>query len=332
MATPPDQPLVYEPDYRWFPDAFGSSIVGAVASTHFVSIMFTDVAAGSFMLFRFSPAGPLAVVDTVAHTLSQYPSDYTHPDMQWAEQPYPAGDGSKVLYLYTEDDTSTPCVTRISMDTADVLTTDTVTAPSTAFRVFCDTDGLSLIQGSDGTLYHDVHGSGWSCSVAGTHPHSTGICVGSPSTNRWIRVSGALYYDGADWDFDTVDLTVDLVNSSGTTLDSLTFTPPNGSWVHDLSNTPATYSSVEAYCALWWMVLPGNRIMYVGRRTSGGGFPSGTGDVVCRVLDCTGDTLAWESAEYVVPLTDPLGYQQHPRTSTWDGTHAVLMIAEDLFA
>lgn len=134
--------------------------------------------------------------------------------------------------------------------------------------------------------------------------------IGAPAVNRWLRLSG---------DDSGAPCTVDLLDASGTVLDSIEFDHPDDSWLHD-----RPYGTADAtYSVLWWAKPSDHLTTYVGSRLTGSSYPY-TSHVVTRTLDSTGDTLAWVDAEAELgTVGDVAPDNVRPYAAAWDGQLAI---------
>jgi hypothetical protein len=130
--------------------------------------------------------------------------------------------------------------------------------------------------------------------------------IGAPAFNRWLRMSG---------DDSGAPCTVELLDASGSVLDSIEFDHPDDSWLH---NRP--YGTADAtYSVLWWVKPSEHLTTYLGSRLSGSSYPY-TSHVVTRTLDSTGDTLAWVDAEAELGTVDEVAPENvRPYAAAWDG-------------
>lgn len=173
--------------------------------------------------------------------------------------------------------------------------------------------------GSDGTNVFGVPMDGsttanWSCA------QGTGRLVGAPRQNRWLRMSGTGDTDG---------MTVELMDDTGASLDSVTFThPPDSYW-----DGGGGSGADQADSLLSWVQLAEGMNTYLGcTRALGPTFEVTA--IHYRTLVTTGDTLAWYAAEetFAPDWFDDGGNDlKHPVASSWLGKLAVGFV-EDQFS
>ena len=150
----------------------------------------------------------------------------------------------------------------------------------------------------------------WSCSLG------DGVLVGSPLAGRWLRHSGGLPDDGFGASDTTAPQTLDLLDDSGSVLDSVTFTAPAGSW--DWTLFASSPVPVGASCMSWVQPTP-TTVLYFGSTS----MTIGAFDIVWRRLtfDPGADTIAWDTSEatWTPDWVNTFGSVWHPWASSWGG-------------
>jgi hypothetical protein len=156
----------------------------------------------------------------------------------------------------------------------------------------------------------------WSCALG------TGNLIGSPAANRWLRVSGTVTNPGSGWQSPITDpLTIDLLDSSGSVLDTVTFTAPAGSWTFNATagSSTVTYEGN----ALCWVQTTPTIITYVGTKLHV--YTTGSNPQVayrCLEYHPGTDTITWMAAEQVFDTTwgpEHSGEEWHGWASNWGG-------------
>ena len=174
-----------------------------------------------------------------------------------------------------------------------------------------DTTGAVFGLPMDGTTTYN-----WTCSLG------TGNLIAAPAANRWLRVSGTVANPGSAWQAPITDpLTVDLLDSSGSILDSTTFTAPAGAWTF---NATAGSSSVTYEgSALCWVQTTSTTITYIGTEYH---YYDGVTPLRCAwrtlVYSPGTDTIAWDAAEQSFEtnwLNGASGNEHHAWATNWGG-------------
>lgn len=150
----------------------------------------------------------------------------------------------------------------------------------------------------------------WSCSLG------TGVLVGAPAAGRWLRHSGGLPDDGFGDADTTATQTLDLLDDTGTVLDSVTFIAPPGSWDWDQFAVPPVGVGASLMC---WVQADPATFVYLGATA----MVPGAFDVAWRPLtvDVGAGTLAWADSEttWTPDWTHSFGTVWHPWASAWGG-------------
>ena len=141
--------------------------------------------------------------------------------------------------------------------------------------------------------------------------------IGAPAFNRWLRLSG---------DDSGAPCTVELLDASGTVLDSIEFDHPGDSWLHDRPTNSGVGPSDVTWSMLWWVKPAPLLTTYVGARYNPS--PAFTVDLVARTLDSTGDALAWLDDEQVLvaEFGSLVPFETvRPYAVAWDGQLAIAL-------
>jgi hypothetical protein len=182
------------------------------------------------------------------------------------------------------------------------------------FTVVCLAGDASQVVVSDGTDLWGLPVTGgataWSCS-AGTR-----WLAASPSADRWLGLSPR------DMPTQDATMTLTLLDDTGTALDSVTFTHPVHATWSGWSDPMFGPDNIRD-SSVQWLPLGGNRVAMVARVN--GGSPDYEVSVLIRVVDCTGDELAWESAAvtFATTVTDGSLDRLHPFASDFGGQLAI---------
>ena len=149
----------------------------------------------------------------------------------------------------------------------------------------------------------------WSCSLG------TGVLVGAPAAGRWLRHSGTLPDDGLGNPDTSAAQTLDLLDDTGTVLDSVTFTAPAGAWSENSFGVDVD----QGASMMCWVQTDPATIVYLGSTSIFG--PAF--DVEWRPLtfDAGTDTIAWAAAvgSWTPDWVQSFGAAWHPWASAWGG-------------
>lgn len=274
---------------------FGTQVVGSVGPGYAVT---ADTAADEFALWQITDTGATQVT-TVAASVDAGPRASMDDCCTYA------GWTSRLLHFFTP---GSPWTANVDVN---------FSLPSDPVALFVSGDKAEAVLSTDSTVYglpmDGTTTANWSCSLG------TGLLIGSPSANRWLRLSGDLPDDGfgePDW---TNPLTIDMLDDTGSILDTITFVHPRWSWYYAATApVPVTDSFLQ------WITLTTGSVMYLGKD-----WPNEPTtyelDIVYRLLDCTGDALSWTDAEQVLssPWTDAFSTRFHPSASSYAGQLAI---------